>query len=180
MAVAYSVANRYAKSLITLADEQGKLDAVKADMELFGSICASNQDFVLMLKSPIVSKDKKKEILSAIFSGKISDISVSFFELITKKNRADDLIGIAKELVNQYNIKKGIKRAVVKTAVALSAAQKKSFEEVVAKATSSSVELEEEVNEELIGGYILRVEDKQIDATVKSQLSKVKKQLTIK
>jgi F-type H+-transporting ATPase subunit delta len=149
-------------------------------MDQFASLCASNQDFVLMLKSPIVGKDKKQSILNAIFEGKVSDISLSFFQLITKKNRADDLVGIAKELVNQYNIKKGVKKAVVKTAVALTAAQKKAFEEVVAKATSSSVELEEEVNEELIGGYILRVEDKQIDATVKSQLSKVKKQLTIK
>ena len=60
------VASRYVKSLLGLAVEQGVLEAVNTDMQFFDKVCHSNRDFVLMLNSPIIRHEKKKEILNKL------------------------------------------------------------------------------------------------------------------
>lgn len=174
MAVSYRVASRYAKSILELAVEQNVLEAVKADMLLFVQVCDENRDFSLMLDSPIINHGKKLEILRKVFGGKISELTDKFFTLITKKNRESDLYGIAKEFAVKYNIHKGIQVARIETSVALTPTQKKEFTDVVAKLMNKEVDLQEKINEELIGGYILRVEDKQIDQSIKGNLLKLK------
>lgn len=174
MAVSYRVASRYAKSITGLAEEQKVLDQVKADFELFVQVYEENRDFQLMLESPIIGHDKKRKILSMIFDGKLQKLTMTFFDIITKKNRESDLYGIAKQILVQYNLLKGIQIAEVSTPVPLSAALKKQFSDVVSKAVGKDVILSDKVNEDLIGGYILRVEDKQIDNSLKSSIEKLR------
>lgn len=174
MAVSYRVASRYAKSLTELAQEKSLLDNVHADMLLFVDVYDKNRDFQLMLESPIINHGKKLNILETLFKKNVSDLTMSFFTIITKKNRERDLYGIAKQVLVKYNEIKGIQTAEVKTAVALPDGLKKEFSDIVSKAIGKEVDLQETVNEDLIGGYILRVEDKQIDNSVKSNLQKLR------
>lgn len=163
-------AKRYAKSLLELAEEKGQLEAILSDMQDFNAVCKQNHDFVLMLKNPIVKHDQKKKILFKIFA-KANKITLSFYDIITRKNREAILPAIAKEFINQYNVFKRIEIATVTTAVKISADLRKELEKIVLEISDlDTVQLQEIVDEELIGGFILKVGDRRIDDSLKSKL----------
>lgn len=165
------VASRYVKSLLGLAVEQGVLEQVNADMQLFDKICNSNFDFVMMLRSPIIKHSKKKEILEKIFKNKVHKLSVAVINILTEKNREPLLPAIAREFHAAYNDYKGITKASVTTTIAVDAQLRGELERIVKKLSGSDkIELQENIDPELIGGFILNVGDKQIDASIKSKL----------
>jgi F-type H+-transporting ATPase subunit delta len=168
------VANRYAKSLIELAVDKKVLDLVAADLQSFARICEANRDFLLMLRNPIIRHDKKLAIFKQSFTGKFQPLTLSFFEIITRKNREAVLYHIAKQFEEQYNVLRQIDVAEVITAVALNTTLRGEILESLAKITGKSVVLTEKIDPELIGGYLLRVNDIQIDNTISSKLNKLK------
>ncbi|HMP98469.1 MAG TPA: ATP synthase F1 subunit delta [Cyclobacteriaceae bacterium] len=165
------VASRYVKSLLELAVEQNALDAVHADMQLFAIVCEENRAFTLMLKNPIISHLKKKEILTALFSGKVNKLTEAIFDIITRKNREALLPEIAKEFHTAFNQYKGIERAEVTTVNKLDDSLRAELIAVVKSISGKDkVELKENLNKDIVGGFLLTVNDKQIDATIKSKL----------
>jgi F-type H+-transporting ATPase subunit delta len=173
--MASRVASRYVKSLLDLAVTQGQLDKVHADMKLFSETADQSRDLGLMLKSPVIRHDKKRTILEAIFKGKVTPLTMAFIDILTRKNREPLLVEIANEFHNAYNVYKGIGKASVTTTIPLDAKTREQFEAVVRKlANRKEVELEEKVDKDLIGGFVLNVEDRQIDASIKNNLKKLK------
>lgn len=171
----YRVASRYAKSLISLAQEQGLLEEVHEDMQLFSGICEENRDFTLMLKNPIISNDIKSKILREIFYGKVNAITSSFFDIITRKNREMLLPAITREFHLQYNIIHKIGMAKVTTVFALDDSLRADFKHLIGQFTGKKeVELEEEIDDQLIGGYVLRLGGKQINESLRSKLKELK------
>jgi F-type H+-transporting ATPase subunit delta len=170
------LAQRYAKSLIDLATELKQLDVVHEDMQVLQAIL-KNRDFVLMLNSPIIKSDKKNKIINAIAGGKISKISETFLKLLCNKNRESNLPGIVASFLTQYNTLKGLHNAKLTTASPIS---EELFDSFVTKIkTSSSIDhlnLETEVDENIIGGFVLEMEGKLIDASILRDLNDVKKQ----
>lgn len=166
----YRIASRYAKSLLELAVEKGKLEAVHTDMQLLSNMFEQNRDFVLMLKSPVVLHDKKLAILNKVFEGLVDDLSLSIFRLLTKKHREGYLPLIAEEFHHMYNEFNGIAEATVTTTFSLDEKSRKTFEDVVKSITKKKVELTEVVDESLIGGFVLKIGDRQIDDSVSSRL----------
>ena len=171
------VASRYAKSLIDLAKEKNVLEVVIEDMKLFKDTADKNRGLMLALKSPVVRHEKKLNILKALFQNRVNSVSYSIFEIITKKNRESILDAIADEFIKQYNEHEGILKATVITTTPLTEELRKQFNDIVATATGKRIELEEKINPDLIGGYILRVNDRQIDASLRSRLNQLKLQL---
>lgn len=173
--MASRVASRYVKSLLDLAVTQGSLEKVHADIKLFDDTVKKNRELGLMLKSPVIKHDKKLAILTAIFQGKVTDLTMAFIEILTRKNREPLLPEIAGEFHHAYNIYKGVGRASVTTTVAMDAKTRQEFENIVKKLSNrKEVELEEKIDKDLIGGFILNVEDKQIDASIRNNLKKLK------
>ncbi len=171
----FRVASRYAKSLISLAESQGMLEVVHEDMQLFSQICESNRDFTLMLKNPIINHHKKLSILKGIFENRVNTITMSFFEIITRKNRENVLVSIATVFHAQYNQFKGIEMAKVSTMFTLDEPLRDQFKKIIKEATGKhNVELAEEVDKELIGGYILKVEGQQVDESLKGKIKELK------
>ncbi len=169
------VASRYVKSLLGLAVEQGVLEAVHADMQLLDSVCHSNRDFVLMLNSPIVRHEKKKVILAKLFSDKVHKLTMAIIEILTSKNREPLLPAIATEFHNAYNVYKGIGKATVTSTIPIDGQLRSELEAIVKKLSNKpQVELEEKVDKDLIGGFILNVGDRQIDASIKNKLKSLK------
>ena len=82
----YRVAVRYAKSLISLAIENKKLEKVKADIDLFNKLCFEVRPFLNFLRNPIISNYKKLDVLKKLFENRIDDLSYKFIEIVTKKN----------------------------------------------------------------------------------------------
>lgn len=169
------VASRYAKSFIDLALEQGVLEKAYADMKFIAEVSKTNPDFVNFLKSPIINTDKKQAVLKSVFSDKLNKITDAYIQLITAKKREMFLAEIAEEFLNQYNEKKKILKAVVTTASGIDDATRKQVLNLVKGASDSDVILEEKIDKDIIGGFIIRVGDKQIDASIARKLSNLKR-----
>jgi F-type H+-transporting ATPase subunit delta len=169
------VASRYAKSFIDLALEQGILEKAYADMKFIAEVSRTNHEFVTFLKSPIINADKKQAVLKAVFSDKVNKVTDSYIQLIAAKKREMFLDQIAEEFINQYNEKKKILKAVVTTASGIDDATRKQVMNLVKGASESEVVLEEKIDKNIIGGFIIRVGDKQIDASIARKLSNLKR-----
>jgi len=169
------VASRYVKSLLGLAVEQGALDQVHKDMQLLDKTCTTSPDFVMMLRSPIIKHDKKRVILEKLFKSRVHKLSLAIIDILTEKNREPLLPAIAKEFHAAYNEYKGITKASVTTTIPVDAKLKAELEKIVKKLSGTDkIELQEKIDPELIGGFVLNVGDKQIDASIKSKLRTLK------
>jgi len=168
-------ASRYAKSLLGLAIEQNAVEQVSEDMKLFTKVVEGNKDFRLMLHNPIIKHDKKRDILDKLFKGKVNKLTMAIIDIITRKNREPLLASIAREFQNQYNEYKSIGKATVTSATPLDAKLRAEFEQMVKTLSNKKqVELAEKVDASLIGGFVLNVGDRQIDASIKSKLKSLK------
>lgn len=174
------VAQRYAKSLMELAAESNKVDAVRSDMKAIKQVYDGNREFALFLDSPVIKTDKKLSVLNEIFKGKVSDLTLSFLSLVTKKRRESYLKNIADSFDEQYKEKKNIFTAVVTSANGLDAATKQKVIDLVKGQMKGEVELVEKINPGTIGGFILKIGDRQIDRSVATQLNTLKKELISK
>lgn len=172
------VSLRFAKSLISLAEERNELDLVNADMLLVSSVCEENRDLEVLLASPIVKADKKKVILNSIFASSVGEITSTFINLLTDKKRESLLSDIANTFVLLLKEHKHITIAEVTTAVALDEATRVRVMEIVTKMGATSIELNEIIDPEVMGGFILRVGDKQIDASVLRQFADLKQEFS--
>ena len=170
------LATRYAKSLLDLSIEQSQLEAVYADMKLLKGINKSNPDFVALLRSPIITADKKDKILDAVIGKNISQISMLFIRLLTTKKRESNLPEIVTAFLEQYNKLKNIQTVKLTTATPISEELKNSIIARVKSADSSAIEIETAVKEELIGGFKLEIGGTLIDASILRDLNDIKRQ----
>lgn len=173
-----SVAFRYAKSLIGLAQEKNVLDTVYQDMQFFSRVCHENRALVVALQSPVVKHHKKFDILKAIFQERVSPVTFTIFEIITRKNREAVLPAVAEAFSEQYRELKNIQTAHVTTVTPLTEAQRQQFSQQIAEATGKQVALQEKIDPKLIGGYVLRVGDRQVDASIKNRLNDLRVRFT--
>jgi F-type H+-transporting ATPase subunit delta len=170
-------ASRYAKSLIDLSTELNALEEIKNDMVLLNQVIDQHAELEAILKNPIVPLDKKSGILDDIFGSKVHQVTKSFLKLVVNKGRAEILFGTAKAFIEQYNFIKGIVTAQVTSATELTDVNRAEIVAIVKKETGANeVVVKEKINEKLIGGFILKVGDKQFDASIASGLSKLKKE----
>ena len=172
------VATRYAKSLLQLANEKGQLEKVYADMQLVESVCEQNREFTNFLNSPIIKTDKKVAVVKEVFAGKVSDITAGFLTILTQKRRELYMKHIATEFVAQYKHHKNILTAVITSAVGIDSTVKAKVLELVKQTTKGEVELIEKVDKNLIGGFVLTIGDKQVDASVSRKLNDLRKTFT--
>lgn len=172
------VSRTYAKSLLDLAIERGSLEDVRKDMQLVVSASKESKELDLLLQSPIVAADKKLNILSQVFKSSVSDLSMSFIELLASKGREAQLANVAYSFEYQYLEHKNILKTVIKSVDGVGADLKKKVEELV-KATYKKDSLIEEVKDEsLIGGFVITVGDQQVDASISKQLAKLQNQFS--
>ncbi|MBI2720660.1 MAG: ATP synthase F1 subunit delta [Bacteroidetes bacterium] len=169
------VASRYAKSLLDLAVETKQLEEVIKDIRIIKEVCSQNADFVTMLNSPVVKTDKKQAIFKAIFGSKISKTTLAFLNLIAAKRRENYLFDIAKSFDEQYKISKNITTAKVTSAIGLDEKLRKQVLDIVKQNASGEIELLEKVDPSLIGGFVLTINDKQVDQSVKRKLNDLRK-----
>jgi F-type H+-transporting ATPase subunit delta len=168
---------RYAKALIADAEEQGIPDQIRNDMENLLNVLKSVPDLSHILESPIISRSKKLEILTSIFESKVHPLTISFFRLVVENNREDHLAGMARMYIYFYKEAKGIRLATLKTAVPVDKETRDKLANMIRKVFKTEIELAEETDKNLIGGFILQVEDQQLDASVSGQLNRIKKKL---
>lgn len=171
------VASRYAKALLEIAIEQGKVDSVSGDMQFLAETNRETRDFELLIGSPIVNADKKIAIFEKVFE-QFETVSMAFIRLITKNGREYLLPAIAESFEAQVKEHKGIVPITLISAAPLDAATRDNLLAKVKEGVSGTFEVTEKIDEDLIGGFVVRLGDMQIDASVSSQLNNLKQRLT--
>ncbi|MBK9190829.1 MAG: ATP synthase F1 subunit delta [Crocinitomicaceae bacterium] len=168
------VASRYAKALLDLAVEKNSLDQVNNDMLHVAQVLDESKDLSAVLGSPVISPDKKATILDAVFEKNISPMSIGFLRLIVKKTRAGILTEIADSFISHYKKHNNILDVYLTSAVALdNSVKEKVLIKVKAKHTGQ-VNLIEKIDTTLIGGFVVRMDDAQLDASIANQLTNLK------
>ncbi|MGV3631350.1 MAG: ATP synthase F1 subunit delta [Bacteroidota bacterium] len=170
-------APRYAKALLELAIEQNKTQEVSQDMHRFSDAFQETREFQLFLDSPVIKADKKNAILNEVFPG-FDMLTKSFIELLVKKGRENALGQIAESFDAQLKSHMGIIPVSIISAQPLDDATKKTILSKLEKSLHGKLELEERIDPSLIGGFIVKMGDTQIDASVSNKLKNLKVNLT--
>ncbi|MDX1954281.1 MAG: ATP synthase F1 subunit delta [Chitinophagaceae bacterium] len=171
------LAARYAKSLLDLALERGELEQVYADMKVLQVICKGNADFVALLRSPVIKNETKRKIVEAVTAGKIGVTVNSFNRLLITKNREGYLPEVIAAFIQQYKNHNDIYTVQLTTAVPASEALKTQILDHLRNTTPmKKIELETKVNEDILGGFVIQVGDKLVDASVAYDLREVARQ----
>ncbi len=169
------LAARYAKSLIDLSIERGQLEQVYLDNLYLKGIMQGSQVLMDFLNNPAINSEKKLKVIQALRSGQTSEITQNFNDLLIRKGRENYLPEIADAFIEQYKEYKGIMTITLTTAVPVSDEVKNVFiSKLKREANLKEVELICQVNENIIGGFILEGRGRRIDASVAYDLHKVR------
>ncbi|MCL7752368.1 ATP synthase F1 subunit delta [Polaribacter sp. Z022] len=167
---------RYAKAILNLAKDSKEETVVNDDMLLIGATISENDDLEVMLRSPIVKSEDKIKVLNALFGSKINNITLGLFHLLEDNKRIAMLESIAKQYAIIYDYDKHMQEAKVITAVPLTKDVEKAVLAKIVALTGEKANLVNEVNESILGGFILRVGDVQYDASISNYLNELKKE----
>ena len=171
------LAGRYAKSLLDLATEQNQVEAVYADIKFLQALCNSNQDFVNVLKSPVIKPDIKEKIIVSVTENKVSKTTALFLRLLINKAREYNLPEIVKAFLDQYNAMNNIHQVKLTTAVPISVDLQNNIVNKIKSITKvDKIEMETTVEDDLIGGFTLQMGDTFVDASILRELNDVKRQ----
>ncbi|OCA79627.1 ATP synthase F1 subunit delta [Chryseobacterium contaminans] len=169
------VAKRYAQGLLDFTNESGQTAAVFSEMKDVVKIMIESKDLNKFFLTPYIDAKKKIEVANEIFKG-LSASSQNLIKLVIKHGRESQLKNIAQEFINKVEDINGVQRVTLTTATQLS---KENIDQIL-KSTNlvnanSSFDLKLIINQDILGGYILRVGDQQVDASVRTKLNQVKK-----
>ncbi len=171
------LAARYAKSLLDLAIERNSLDAALEDIRLLDNICRQSRDFENMLRSPVIKAGKKLQIIDAVLGTSISALTKGFITLLVNKSREASLPEIASAFISQYKELKKIKTVKLTTASMVGEPVKEAIRaRVAAGLPGHTVDLSARVDPDLIGGFVLEMEDKLFDASIRKELNDIRTQ----
>lgn len=168
------LATRYAKALFEFAKEKDLIQKVKEDLVLVKSVLKENYELKLIIESPIVLPDKKNAIFAGVFADKLSDTTFGFLSLTIKKKREPALITICDEYVRLYNKFNNIQVAFVTTVQPLSPALADAIKKLLEEETQSTIELQQILDDKIIGGLKIQIEDTLFDASILSSINKLR------
>lgn len=173
------IAGRYAKAMFLLSTEVNLLEEVKSDMALISSTVKGSDELKKFLLSPVIKDEKKVRVIRKLFENDIQTFSLRFLNLVIHKRRFMYIDYIADEFLQLYRISKNISLAKLQTAVPLETGTRETIVGLLSSFTHSEIELLEEVRKDLIGGFVLKLEDNQYDASIRSKLLKLSKEFSI-
>jgi len=169
------LAKRYAQALFDLSLENKLEEKVAADMRLVGSVLEENRELRRVLANPVLHDDKKVKILNKIFESDLTELSLRFFSLLIRKRREVYLETICQAFEDIYLDFKNVVNAELTTAMGSDNKIRKEVVEKLKAITDKTIVLAENVDEEIIGGFVARLGDYQYDASVATQLRKLRK-----
>jgi F-type H+-transporting ATPase subunit delta len=168
---------RYAKALFSEARETGSLDTLKKDFEFINLCLSESPELRNLIQSVVVKSGKKTEIFEVVFRDSLDELTMSFLRLVLQNRREEYLPGIARYFLKLIMTEQNIESAELITVSPISEDTRKSVINLISRKFNSKVDLEERINDKIIGGFVLRVGDEQIDASIASKLERIRKEL---
>jgi len=170
----FTVATRYAESLMQMAEEKNLLEQISKDMESVRDTFKGSRELRNFLKNPVIDYGKKNSVLEEIFKANISDDTFKFIAFVLKKKREDILAEITERFLQLRDEKLRIVNASVVSAIELSDEQKESVKRELEKYSDKKVRLYYKLDKNIIGGFVIRLGDTVLDASLKRQLELLK------
>ncbi len=168
---------RYAKALLLAAKEGGRLDIVHNEMVSLAELLGNNPELVYLLKDPALKGESKKKILNDLMGKNITVETDNLLNLVIIKRRESHLPQIISVFKYLYKKDKGIREVTLKTPFKPDKEMFAFFSEMIGKKLKSEIEITNVVDDSLIGGFTLKVDDLLYDASIKTQLGKLKEKL---
>jgi F-type H+-transporting ATPase subunit delta len=168
---------RYAKAIFILAKEKNILLAVYTDFKLIRENIIKFVEFKNVITSPIIKPSEKKTLLTKVFEASINEITMNFLRMLVDNNRESYILDIARNFETMYRVEFKIKEVVLTTTVELDQTIKDNITKIVEETYKSKVEIKEKIDEDMIGGIIVRIGHEQLDLSVATQLQEIKKAL---
>ena len=169
---------RYAKAVLGLAKDRDLTEVINDDMLFIKSTIADNEELDSALKSEVIKNDVKKKILADVFS-QANEVTKGLFDVLITNKRIDILVDVAEKYNRLYDEFTGKEKATVITAVPMTSELEMKVLAKIKELTDKAVELENIVDETILGGFILRVGDKQYNASIANQLNRLKREFTL-
>jgi len=167
---------RYAKALLELAEERDEIEPVLEDISFINNTLKGSRELVLFLQNPIINYDDKQAVIKKLFGEQLQEVTSLFLDLLVKKDRINILGQITEAFIESYNKYAGIIKIKVSAAYELNKEQRTALQQNLEEKTGKKVDLEIEIDESLMGGMAVRIEDTVIDGTVKNQLQELEEQ----
>ena len=169
---------RYAKAVLDQANHANISEVVFGDMKSIQATLAGSKEPRVVLQSPVVKAEDKKQALLQIFE-KNSEVTKALIQILTSNKRINLLGGVARAYVDLYNDSKGVKTATVITAVTLTPEiEAKVLSKLKEMTGSENITINNTIDESIIGGFILRVGDLQYNASIANQLGNLKREFS--
>jgi F-type H+-transporting ATPase subunit delta len=171
------VAARYSKSLFELAVSQQRDELVYTEMNDLISIISGSPDLASLFRNPIVSASDKRKVSTEVFKD-FSESSKNFINLVIAKKREDELSEMAASYIRQYDAVNGLAKATVRSAIPLNENTLSKVRKYLQGAIGmENVQLENIIDASVIGGMVIRYEDRLLDLSVSKELQEIRKQL---
>ena len=171
------IAIRYSKALFDLAQEKKLIETVQTDLQMIKEVCLVNTDFQNALVNPLIEENVKAKLLTELFKDKLNPWTFKFLQLLTKKKRSGFLL----EIIDQYLMRvldhQGILSGLIISAKTLDHDQVEEVKEKITALTGKTVLLVAQIDDSVIGGFIVKIRDTVIDLSIRTQLEKLHTQL---
>ena len=169
------ISDRYASALYDLASEKKLVDVVLDDLLFIQSMIKNNKDLKLVIKSPLIKSNDKLEILQNILkSKKPNELSSTFLKVLSKNKRFQKTVDIISQFKNINAQKRGDVLADITSAEKLSNEQQDNIKEQLRTILGDKLSLSYKVDEQIIGGLIIKVGSKMIDTSLSNKINKLK------
>ncbi|HBF88858.1 MAG TPA: ATP synthase F1 subunit delta [Bacteroidales bacterium] len=168
---------RYAKALFLTSKEKGLLEKVYSDVFSLYEIFRTVKEINLLYNDPVIKTSQKIKITERVFSNSVNKLVFDFLKLIITNKRESHILDIIRNFIDLYKKEKNIKTAYLSTSGIVDQEIIKELTENIKKALNSEIELHHKTDEEIIGGFVLKIEGSQYDASVATRLKILKREL---
>ncbi len=168
---------RYAKALFMSAEEKKIVDVIYNEVSDLFKLIKEVELFNFFMHDPLLKSSNKKQAIDQMFGGKYHKTTVDFLKLLVNNKREAYLEDIARNFIDIYRLNKNIKFAVLTTAIKINNETKNKIIKVIENIFNAKIELNEKVKNDIIGGFVLQVGDKQLDASIANNLKEIRKTL---
>ncbi len=167
------VAIHYAGALYALAAEENLTDTVLAQLKALDAGIGAEPQFIQLLTAPNITKEERCAVLDDCFRSKVHPYVLNFLKILTENGYARHFSDCCKAYEAQYDRENGIVTVCAVTAVPLTQEQARRLTEKLSATTGKTVQLDNRIDPECLGGVKLRYDGKQVDGTVKNRLDTI-------
>jgi len=172
----YRINTNYAKALFMLATDRDDVDRVAEDMRLVSKVTHENRELAVVFANPVLPGAKKADVVKALFSEKVCDSTMAFLVFLVRKNRSVNMHGVSEAYLEMWRDARNIVLSELVTHQPIDDTAREMVHRMVSEYTGKSVELKDETDENMLGGFKLEFDHKMYDARLRTKIRKLRQE----